>query len=62
MDGLRESGVRIPRADYILTRHARDGNVVVSGDGRMRRYRLTDAGADRALQIVRRLAPLVRST
>ena len=62
MAGLRASGVRIPRADYILTRHARDGNVVMTGDGRMRRYRLTDRGADHALQIVRHLAPLVRST
>ena len=62
MDGLRASGVRIPRADYILTRHARDGNVVMNGDGRKRRYQLTDRGAERALGIVRHLAPLVRST
>ena len=62
MDGLRASGVRVPRADYILARHARDGNVVRVGEGRKRRYRLTDRGADRALQIVRHLAPLVRST
>ena len=58
MNGLRQSGVRLPRADYMLRKHAGDGNVVMTGLGRTRRYSLTNAGVDRAQQIARTLFPI----
>ena len=56
MRGLRQSGLRVPRADYILMKHNANGHVTWSGEGRGRRYSLTDAGVVRAQQIVRELA------
>jgi predicted nucleic acid-binding protein len=59
MRGLRDSGLRIPRADTILAKHARDGYVIAMGARRLRRYRLSSAGVDRAEQIARQLISLV---
>jgi hypothetical protein len=55
MDGLRDSGISIPRADYILRKHVRDGFVVGTGQRRRRRYKLTTAGIDRSRQIAEKL-------
>jgi hypothetical protein len=57
MHSLRQSGLRIPRADHILNRYADNGIVAVSGHRRLRRYRLTPAGLERAQQLVLELSP-----
>ena len=59
MDGLRASGISIPRADYILQKHVRDGFVVGTGQRRRRRYKLTAAGIDRGRGIAERLVSQV---
>jgi hypothetical protein len=43
MQGLRQSAIRLRRADAILTRHADHGMVVMSGRRRTLRYRLSAA-------------------
>jgi hypothetical protein len=55
MNGLRESGLNIPRADIILAKYAEDGTVVAAGRRKFRRYRLSTDGIVRAEQIVRHL-------
>jgi hypothetical protein len=55
MNGLRESGLDVPRADTILGKHARAGLVVAVGRRKLRRYRLSTDGVARAEQIARRL-------
>jgi hypothetical protein len=52
MEGLRESGLKVRRADRILATHIRDGYVVAMGQLRRRRYRLSNAGIDRAQQLI----------
>jgi hypothetical protein len=59
MRGLRDSGIRIPRADTILTKHAGTGSVVAMGERRRRRYRLSSLGVEKAQQIARSLIALV---
>jgi hypothetical protein len=56
MAGLRASGHRVERADNILKRQAMLGNVVVTGKRRLKRYRLTTDGAERAQKIAQALA------
>jgi hypothetical protein len=55
MEGLRQSAIRLPRADLILARHADQGIIVMTGRRRMRRYRLSAAGLERAQHIARTL-------
>ena len=55
MSGLRESGFRILRADTILAKYAGDGSVVATGRRKLRRYRLSTDGIQRAEQIARHL-------
>jgi hypothetical protein len=55
MEGLRDSGIRVPRVDTVLTRHVRSALVVVTGRHRRRRYRLSLSGVERAQQIARNL-------
>jgi hypothetical protein len=55
MDGLRESGISIPRVDYILQKHVRNGFVVGTGQRRRRRYKLTAAGIECSRQIAEKL-------
>jgi hypothetical protein len=52
MQGLRESGLKVRRADRILAAHVRNGYVVAMGRLRRRRYRLSNAGIDRAQQLI----------
>ncbi len=59
MGGLRRSGIKIRRADSLVTKHESAGNIAIKGSGRTRRYQLTDQGAYRAQQLVSYLAPLV---
>ena len=61
MGGLRRSGIRIRRADSLVTKHESAGNIAIKGSGRTRRYQLTDQGADRAQQLVTYLAPLIEA-
>jgi len=56
MAGLRASGHQIERADNILKRHATSGHVVIHGKRRLKRYRLTTDGIERAQAIAQSLA------
>jgi hypothetical protein len=44
MDGLRQSGHAISRADTLMDRLSADGNVITVGVHRSRRYRLSNSG------------------
>lgn len=52
MEGLRQSGLKIPRADYILMSHAKDGYVTYKGSARARKYSLTQKGVEHAERLV----------
>jgi hypothetical protein len=56
MSGLRDSEIRIPRADGILSKHMQDGYIQWTGSGRARRYSLTESGSTHAEEIIRQLA------
>ena len=56
MDGLRQSGYKIARADHILRYHIADANVRAAGTHRRRRYRLTNRGVEMAQEVARRMA------
>ena len=58
MQGLRDSGFRVLRVDTLLTKFSRLGSVIVMGEHRRRRYRLSISGAVQAEQIARALAAL----
>lgn len=53
MDGLQQSGYRVPRVDRILEGLATDGLVIRTGMHRATRYRLTNQGLARAQAIAR---------
>jgi len=55
MNGLRESGLDVPRADTILGKYARAGLVVAMGRRKLRRYRLSTDGIVHAEQVAHRL-------
>jgi len=52
MAGMRASGHQVSRADYILNRYIRMGDIVVTGKRRRRRYRLTTDGIAKAGEFV----------
>jgi hypothetical protein len=56
MEGLRRSGFKIDRADHILKREASNGHIVINGKHRLKRYRLTTDGVERAKGMVQSLA------
>ena len=56
MDGLRQSGYRLSRADYILKDHVAKANIAVIGTHRRRRYKLTPLGIEKAQEVARVLA------
>ena len=58
MNGLRQSGIDLPRVDMHLKKHARQGSIIATGIRRTRRYQLSVTGLQRAQQIARRLEPL----
>jgi hypothetical protein len=53
MDGLKQSGYMLPRADLILDKLSKEGSVITIGVHRGRRYRLTNQGHSTALTIAR---------
>jgi hypothetical protein len=53
LDGMSESGYRKPRIDRILTGLADEGEVIITGAHRGKRYRLTNKGHSHAETIVR---------
>lgn len=59
MDGLKQSGYRIPRIDRLLDKLAADGDIITIGVHRGRRYRLTNLGLTKALEIAKEVAATV---
>src|SRR5271157_108935 len=59
MDGLKQSGYIVPRVDLMLDKLSTEGTVIVIGIHRARRYRLTNQGAKRALEIAKNVLALV---
>jgi hypothetical protein len=53
LDGMEESGYRKPRIDRILVGLADEGEVIITGAHRGKRYRLTNKGHAHAETIVR---------
>jgi hypothetical protein len=53
LDGMGESGYRKPRIDRILKGLADEGDVIITGAHRGKRYRLTNKGNARAEKIAR---------
>jgi hypothetical protein len=51
MDGLQQSGYRVPRVDRMLDGLSTEGLVVRTGMHRATRYRLTNLGVSRAMSI-----------
>jgi hypothetical protein len=56
MDGLRQSGYDLSRADYILRDHIASANIAAVGRRRGRRYKLTPRGIEKAQEVARVLA------
>ena len=59
LDGLRQTGRTIARADYQMDKLTTAGDVITIGVGRARRYRLTNQGTSRAREIARALIATV---
>jgi hypothetical protein len=59
MDGLVQSGYRIPRVDHQMNKLTADGSVITIGVHRGRRYRLTNLGLTKALEIAREVVATV---
>ena len=53
MDGLRQSGYNLSRADYILRSHVAEANITAAGSHRRRRYQLTPRGIEKAHEVAR---------
>ena len=54
-DGLAQSGKPTQRVDRIMEKHIRDAFVLKTGLGRATRYRLTNQGMSKALNVAREL-------
>jgi len=59
MQGLTVSGQGIGRVDRVLDKAGRDGSVIVIGQRRGKRYRLTNAGMTKARKIAADLIAIV---
>jgi len=60
MNGITATGgMSVDRVDKLLERLGRDGDVIVIGERRSKRYRLTNAGATKARQIATDLLAIV---
>ncbi len=59
LDGLRQTGRPIPRADYQLDKLSASGDVITIGTRRARRYRLTYQGLAKAQALARDLIATV---
>lgn len=51
MDGLGQSGYKLERVDRILDKLSTEGSVITIGMHRARRYRLSNSGLSKALDI-----------
>lgn len=58
-DGLKQSGYILSRIDRIMDRHSTDGSVIVMGVHRGRRYRLSNQGLTKALNIAKEVIATV---
>jgi hypothetical protein len=56
---LATGGLAIARVDRLLEKLARDGDVIVVGEHRSKRYRLTNAGLTKARQVASELVATV---
>jgi DNA-binding PadR family transcriptional regulator len=61
MIGLRQSGFRIRRADLLLRKLQRKGNIIAIGRHRSRRYQFSKKGKEQAQQIARDLISQIPS-
>src|ERR1700686_5390219 len=59
MDGLQMSGVRVPRADRHMEKLAEDNQVIKIGSHRPARYRLTNQGFGKAMELAQVAAATV---
>jgi DNA-binding PadR family transcriptional regulator len=60
MDGLTATGgLPVSRIDRLLEKLGREGNVIVIGQRRGKRYRLTNAGVNKAKELANALIVLV---
>ncbi len=62
MDGLRDSGIHILRVDTLLTKLGKMGSIIVMGEHRRRRYRLSTAGVTQAEQVACELSAQLSSS
>lgn len=53
MDGLKQSGYKLSRVDGITDKLSTDGSTITMGVHRGRRYRLSNSGVTKALNIAR---------
>jgi hypothetical protein len=53
MDGLTQSGYRLSRVDHLLNKLETDGSTITMGVHRGRRYRLSNTGLTKALNIAK---------
>lgn len=59
MDGLKQSGYRVPRVDRVLDKLTLGGEIITIGAHRGRRYRLTNVGLTKALSIAKEVISTV---
>ncbi|MGA7521213.1 MAG: hypothetical protein WBW84_01950 [Acidobacteriaceae bacterium] len=60
MDGLTTTGgVPVERVDRVLAKIGADGDIIITGERRGKRYRLTNAGVAKARQIAQDLIALM---
>jgi hypothetical protein len=59
MEGLTVSGLRVPRVDRLLEKSGETGDVIVIGERRSKRYRLTNTGLTKARAVAAELIALV---
>lgn len=53
MDGLTQSGYRLSRVDHLLNKLETDGSTITMGVHRGRRYRLSNTGLTKALDVAK---------
>jgi hypothetical protein len=58
-DGLKQSGYILPRIDRIMDKHSTDGSVITMGIHRGRRYRLSNQGLAKSLNIAKEVIATV---
>jgi hypothetical protein len=59
MDGLKQSGYLLPRIDRTMDKLAAEGTLISVGVHRGRRYRLSNAGLTKALNIAKEVIETV---